>query len=145
MVVVLDQPLRAGVRLMNLALRAIAGDEPVVAQGSCVLLLRDTDALRRLLFEALQLPGSNCQVCEDLKSHKSSFRRAIPRRHGIAGIASLLLGLPERYAMSDRYRIHLMHMCSKSTPAAGPSGNLSDHHWHNKVLMSTASRKRRSS
>src|SRR4249919_536671 len=39
--VVLNQPLRSGVRLMNLALSAIAREEPVVSQGSCVLLFRE--------------------------------------------------------------------------------------------------------
>ena len=89
MAVVLDQPLRAGVRLMNLALRAIAREEPVVAQCSCVLLFRDPDAFGCLLSEALQLSGSNCQVGEDLKGHYSSFKPHDPKTLDCR-IASLL-------------------------------------------------------
>src|SRR5678815_3960170 len=60
MAVVLDQSFRPGVSLMHLALRAIAREEPVVPQCSCVLLVRDPDALSRLPLESLQLSGSNC-------------------------------------------------------------------------------------
>ena len=52
--VVLDQPFRVGVYLTNFALGAIAAEEPVVAKCSCVLLLRDPDALGRLLPKALE-------------------------------------------------------------------------------------------
>ena len=52
--VVLDQPFRAGVCLTNLALSAIAAEKPVVAQCSCVLLLRDPVTLSSLLLAALE-------------------------------------------------------------------------------------------
>ena len=50
----LDQPVRTGVRLANLARGAIGAQEPVVAQGSRVFLLRDPDALGCLLLETLE-------------------------------------------------------------------------------------------
>src|SRR5262245_24443263 len=76
--VVLNQPFRAGIGLMNLALRAIARKEPVVAQGFCVLLLRDADALSRLLSEPLQLSRSNRQMSEDLENwHRPPSRSSI--------------------------------------------------------------------
>src|SRR5688572_5839563 len=76
--VVLDQTFGARVRLANLALRAIVGEEPVITQRVRVLLPGDPDALRCLLLEPLQLSRSNGHVCADLKScHDSSFGVAV--------------------------------------------------------------------
>ena len=73
MCVVLDQDFRASICLTNLALSAIAAKEPVVAQYSSVLLLRDPDALSRLLLEALKGARAHGHVRAQLQvAHGSS-------------------------------------------------------------------------
>ena len=62
MAVVLDQAFRARVCLTNLALSAIATEEPVIAQRSCVALFRDPDALSPLLLEALEAARTHGHV-----------------------------------------------------------------------------------
>jgi hypothetical protein len=101
---------------MNLALSAIAREEPVVAQRSSVLLFGDPDAFSRLLFEALQLSRSNGQVCEDLQSrHASSFRRVIQRPNPIVEIPACHAVPGSR----DADRVHMARQRNCGTNVVG--------------------------
>jgi hypothetical protein len=63
-----NQSFWAGVRLSYLTRRAIGAEEPVVAQGSRVLLFRDPNQLSGLFLEASRQPGRTVRCAHTSKS-----------------------------------------------------------------------------
>src|SRR6516225_5335928 len=67
MLVVFDEPLFAGVGLVNLAVGSVFVEEPVVTEGLGVLLLRQPEDLGCLGFESLELAWADLHTGDDLQ------------------------------------------------------------------------------